>query len=1523
MRPLRFPRRILLPVMLLVVIAIGLAFWPWKTSGQVQYYKMFGNVVPGDGTTAVYPSNYGASFAGKVGATTCQGTGFFQGGTGFYDTGEGILAGCEGYAQTQPPGYFLERVQPVVITGDTQMNFNVYSQYAWVSGTIRDAITGASFPPGGAAASASWSCVSNHNGSAGASGAADFDFGGVPGQPYYGGRLLVCRSGFTGPGQATFRINAGAGSNYFDETKYLTLQSGEIVSGLSFQMYPNRGNIQGIVRDAITGAPINASVAALWVACPGCNPSSKYATINNGSFTFASSTEPPDWGLWGLIREGDSGPGSNDYTLRVTASGYAQYVSPPVHVTSGQTSIHDVYLVPAGFNPDLGPCDENHCEHNAGHPINLTNGNVWVQQRDYSLPGLAGGLELLRTWNSLWRVNINIETAGMFGDSWRSTYEERLNSLAPNYLRYWRSDGSSWLFVYDSVLQSWSVVSPPNERAWIVFNSGTGVYTLSFLDGTSRTFKNISNGIRLTGIIDRNGNQTTVTHDGIGRTSQVTDAAARSLTFTYPNSSVRQVSSMSDATGVIATYTYGASNRLAQVTYADNTFITFNYDTGLRLLSILDMNGKVLEAHTYTVNKGLTSERAGGVDRITIAYPQDGLTRVTDSLGRVTEYDYGNVSGRLFVFSVSGPGCSTCGGRGNSVFGYDSKGNRTSSTDALGRVTSTTYDIWGNVTSRSVQLDASTTLTWTYTYNAWGQVLTATDPAANVTTNSYDANGNLLSTSQSGITTSFAYDVKGQLTSVTDPRNNSTTFTYTPAGLLATVTDALTNTTTYGYDARGNRTSATDALNNTTSFAYNVMNRLTQVSYPNQSTTAFGYDYRGRRASVTDANTRTTTYAYDDADRLISVTDAASNLTAYAYDTENNLTSITDALGRVTSFAYDAQGRVTSTTFPSTLQETYAYDALGNLLSKTDRKGQTLSYTYDALNRLTRKQYPDATGVDYTYDNLSRLTRAVDPTGTYDFTYDNLGRLTGTTTTYTFLPSRTFTVSYGYDNAGNRTSMTDPEAGVTNYTYDALNRLTSLSNFQSQQFTFSYDGLSRRTQMARPNGVNTAYTYDNLSRLLSVLHQVGGNTLDGATYTVDAVGNRTAKTNHLSSVTDSYTYDAIYQLTQVAQGATTAESYTYDLVGNRLSSLGVSPYTYNSSNHLTSTPATTFAYDNNGNTITKTAAGTTTYSWDFENRLVSTTLPGSQISDFKYDPFGRRIQKVSPTGTTIYVYDGANISEEVDASGAVLARYTHGLGIDEPLAMLRAGVSSYYEANGLGSITSLTDSAGAMAVSYTYDSFGNLTSSTGSIVNPFRYTGREFDSETGLYYYRARYYDVSAGRFLSEDPISFWAGINFYPYVLNNPVNLVDPYGLESGNLNNLVPGPNGEGTTSAPLSRKKCGCGQGRGKSAGGFLAAVPLALGAAAADGPIPAGDAIGIAMLLAAAASTPRAVPIPVDDAVPRELPRCTEDDRDGECWEQYARDVAICRKLRSRRCYASAMERLVQCRRGGYVPPLVTW
>ena len=202
-----------------------------------------------------------------------------------------------------------------------------------------------------------------------------------------------------------------------------------------------------------------------------------------------------------------------------------------------------------------------------------------------------------------------------------------------------------------------------------------------------------------------------------------------------------------------------------------------------------------------------------------------------------------------------------------------------------------------------------------------------------------------------------------------------------------------------------------------------------------------------------------------------------------------------------------------------------------------------------------------------------------------------------------------------------------------------------------------------------------------------------------------------------------------------------------------------------------------YAYDANGNTLSD--ASGKSYTWDFENRLTQVVVPGTGTVAFKYDPFGRRIYKSSPSFTGIFTYDGANLIETVNSSGTEISSYTQTQKIDEPLAELRSGGASFYEADGLESITSLSSSVGAVANTYAYDSFGNLTNFTGTLRNPFQYTARESDPESGLYYYRARYYDPTIGRFIGEDPKRFRADVNSYRYVLDNPANLVDPWGLE------------------------------------------------------------------------------------------------------------------------------------------------
>jgi len=188
--------------------------------------------------------------------------------------------------------------------------------------------------------------------------------------------------------------------------------------------------------------------------------------------------------------------------------------------------------------------------------------------------------------------------------------------------------------------------------------------------------------------------------------------------------------------------------------------------------------------------------------------------------------------------------------------------------------------------------------------------------------------------------------------------------------------------------------------------------------------------------------------------------------------------------------------------------------------------------------------------------------------------------------------------------------------------------------------------------------------------------------------------------------------------------------------------------------------------------------GTTTYQYNAKNRLIGINKPDGEVITYRYDPLGRRIEKNINGTITRYFYDGQNILYELDGSNTILARYTHGPGIDEPLIMERDAANYYYHADGLGSITHITNASGNIVQSYVYSAFGEIVDQEGNLLNPYTYTGREYDPESGLYYYRARFYDPEVGRFISKDPIGFWGGdLNLYAYVGNNPVNWVDPSG--------------------------------------------------------------------------------------------------------------------------------------------------
>jgi len=242
------------------------------------------------------------------------------------------------------------------------------------------------------------------------------------------------------------------------------------------------------------------------------------------------------------------------------------------------------------------------------------------------------------------------------------------------------------------------------------------------------------------------------------------------------------------------------------------------------------------------------------------------------------------------------------------------------------------------------------------------------------------------------------------------------------------------------------------------------------------------------------------------------------------------------------------------------------------------------------------------------------------------------------------------------------------------------------------------------------------------------------------------------------------------------------ETFNYDAVGNRTDSNQNGLSTFNAANQLEQDTNFTYTYDNNGNRTQKTNISTsafTLYEYDAENKLIRVVREDGSIVNYKYDGLGMRIEKEVDSVVTQYIYDNEDILLELDGSNNITARYTHGPGIDEPLITERGGQSFFYHADGLGSITELTDDVGTVAQSYAYSSYGKIESQLDpNFIQPYTFTAREFDPETDLYFYRTRQYDLRTGRFLQEDPIGFAGGnINLYVYAHNNPATLTDPNG--------------------------------------------------------------------------------------------------------------------------------------------------
>jgi len=986
---------------------------------------------------------------------------------------------------------------------------------------------------------------------------------------------------------------------------------------------------------------------------------------------------------------------------------------------------------------------------------NAASGNFYHSQTLFTLTNAKPSIEVALSYNSLDTV------IGLFGKGWTHNYNILVTQVSDTILALKGPDGNSTYFRLSNGVY---LSEPQSGDSSSIVKNPDNTYTQTYKDGIVYTF-NIS-GL-LTQIKDRNGNTTTLNYIGSDLTS-IIDSTGRSTSLTLSSG---KIMSVTDSAGAVYTFTYTGALLTAVTNPLSNSW-TYGYDGNGRMTTKTDPAGNTI-TYAYDAQGKLISSTDPKGKTKTITYDQ------INNIATILEKD-GGIWLQKYDPLLNVPKEKTDPDGNKTTYTYDSNRNLLTETDPLGHVTTYTYDSNRNITSVTDALGKTTS----YTYNSLNKVTSITDQIGNLTTFDYDEKGNLLLiTDPEGGQTHLTYDSRGNIISIRDPLDQITIIEYDSYNTPVTIKDPTETVFkyTYSYDIMGNMLSSP---NPPATYEYNSLNQLTKITDNLGYFTEITYDRNGNRETVTDAEGNTTRYEHNYRGQVTKITDALNNITTLVYGGTgcpscggaDKLTSVTDAKGNTTTFQYDLRGNLKKEIDPLGYETIYTYNEDNNLKTKTDANGNTTTYDYDDVHRLTKKTYPNSTTETFTYDEKGNILTATNTQISYTFTYDKANRLTSTT------DSSGKTISYQYYPTGNRKQMTLPEGRIVTYTYDPANRPTQLESM-GDTFTITYDTLGKRTSLAYPNGINTTYAYDEAHRLTNLLTKKASTTIDIYTYVYDKIGNRKTITDKTG--THNYTYDKIYQLTQATHPTIATEQFTYDPVGNRTGT------TVDAANRLMADAAFTYTYDNNGSLTkkkNKSTGGTTQYFWDYENRLKKVIFPDATTAIFKYDPFGRRIRKNMKGVVTNYLYDGEDIVTEYNSTGAITAKYTHGPGIDEPLSDKEGGLKYYYHADALGSVKRITDSSGSVIRKYTYNSYGNIASQTGALIQPYKFTGREHDSEIGMYFYRGRHYFPKAGRFISKDPIGFAGGdVNLYRYVGNNPVNFVDPLGLitaifEAGN---------------------------------------------------------------------------------------------------------------------------------------------